>query len=342
MSAQPNGAARKFSAVGNPDDASPFQFSAWTPVDLPAFVIDQAADRTEAYFLAASTGAPGLDVIVLGTAGVEAARGGNTGGGSGGGGSGGGGSGGLLSSYTSGAPGAYNITISFKGTWTTAFQNVFVAAADRLSQIIIGDIPKVRVNNQTIYDISITAELKTIDGGGGILGQAGPTSLRTGSYLPATAIMEFDSADAQTYLGAGLFDEIVTHEMLHIIGFGSIWSYLGLTSEMGFIGANAVAAYDDLIQSYADLNNGSTTLANGTTLLPGSPVPLETTGGAGTAGSHWSEDIFRNELMTGFLNPATSTTAAIPDPLSALTVASLVDLGYVVSAVPPIDPYALV
>jgi len=79
------------------------------------------------------------------------------------------------------------------------------------------------------------------------------------------------------------------------------------------------------------------TLANGTVLTKGA-VPLETGGGSGTAGSHWSEAVFNTELMTGYNDVGTE---AIPDPLSALTVASLKDLGYVVSATPPIDPYSL-
>ena len=43
--------------------------------------------------------------------------------------------------------------------------------------------------------------------------------------------------------------------------------------------------------------------------------------GPGTADSHWRETIFGNELMTGYLNSGTN-------PLSAVTVGSLADLGY--------------
>ena len=89
-----------------------------------------------------------------------------------GGGSGSGG--GIVTSYTSGAPGAYNISITFKGTWTASLQNVFKAAADRLSGTIIGDVKDVRINGKINDDISISAELSTIDGVGGVLGQAGP------------------------------------------------------------------------------------------------------------------------------------------------------------------------
>jgi hypothetical protein len=52
-------------------------------------------------------------------------------------------------------------------------------------------------------------------------------------------------------------------------------------------------------------------------------VPLENTGGAGTADSHWRETIFRNELMSGFV-------AAPGNPLSRVTAGSLQDLGYTV------------
>ena len=53
-------------------------------------------------------------------------------------------------------------------------------------------------------------------------------------------------------------------------------------------------------------------------------VPVENTGGPGTAGGHWRESVFGNELMTGYLNPGTN-------PLSAMTIAAMIDLGYSVS-----------
>ena len=114
--------------------------------------------------------------------------------------------------YTSGAPGAYNITLQFKGSWTVALQNVFIGAANRISATIIGDLPNVKVGSQVVDDIIITAELKSIDGAGGVLAKAGPTTLRVGSFLPATATMRFDTADTASFLAQGLFDEIVTHD----------------------------------------------------------------------------------------------------------------------------------
>lgn len=62
------------------------------------------------------------------------------------------------------------------------------------------------------------------------------------------------------------------------------------------------------------------------------PVPVENTGGPGTADGHWREGIFRNELMTGFVSTA-------GNPLSRTTVASLADIGYQVDldAADPFD-----
>jgi hypothetical protein len=60
-------------------------------------------------------------------------------------------------------------------------------------------------------------------------------------------------------------------------------------------------------------------------LKSGAPtdVPVENTGGPGTANSHWRERVFANELMTGFVGAA-------GNPLSRMTAASLADIGYVV------------
>ena len=209
--------------------------------------------------------------------------------------------------YTSGDPlvpdaNEFNITLVFQGTWTTALKNAFIVAADALSHFILGDIPAASTPLGIVDDMMITAKLGYIDGAGGILGQAGPTAVRVGSYLPANGVMEFDSTDAAAYQSAGLFDDIVLHEMLHTVGFGTIWSYLGLATSSGFAGAQANAAYP------------------GTAM-----VPIEFDGGPGTAWAHWDETAFGNELMTGWIDGN--------NDLSYVTIASLGDIGYsVVSA----------
>ena len=251
-----------------------------------------------------------------------AAKGGN----GGGGGKPGGGGGGstdpsVLSSYTS--EGAnhnsgldYNIEVSFKGSnWTSALQVAFETAADYISTIITNDISDVFFRGKIIDDIHIDASLSDIDGVGGVLGQAGPTAYRTADYLPATATMQFDIADAANFDSLHLFDDIVLHEMLHSIGFGTMWEMMGLTTgtiadgTLQFNGPDAIAAY---------IAEFGATGATG--------VPIETDYGSGTAGGHWDEATFQNELMTGFIG--TLDDYQEPNYVSGMTVAALEDMGY--------------
>ena len=55
-------------------------------------------------------------------------------------------------------------------------------------------------------------------------------------------------------------------------------------------------------------------------------VPIEMDFGPGTRFSHWRESVFGNELMTGFADPV--------NPLSAVSVAAMRDLGYLADDVP--------
>ncbi len=191
----------------------------------------------------------------------------------------------------------YNIQINFVGSWSADLRQAFVSAANAISDFILGDIPNVGSRRSSVDDLTITASLMNIDGAGGVLGQAGPDAVRGGSYLPYRGSMEFDVSDANVYQAAGLFDDIVLHEMLHTVGFGTIWSSKGLISGGGFNGPLANAIY------------------------PGSSlIPLELEGGGGTAYSHWDEETFSNELMTGYIDGDNS--------LSYMTIASLGDLGY--------------
>jgi len=206
----------------------------------------------------------------------------------------------------------FNITVRFTDSTLSATQQaVFQQAAGRWAQIITGDIPDVVVDGIAVDDIVIDASGPTIDGPGGILGQAGPTSLRSGSFLPSRAVMEFDSADLARLQASGDLLAVILHEMGHCLGIGTIWRNLGLVQNVGaaihFTGASAVAEYNTIF---------------GTT---GNFVPVEAGGGPGTAGGHWDEATFDNELMTGYLNGGTQ------NPISRVTVGALRDMGYQVN-----------
>jgi len=235
--------------------------------------------------------------------------GGKPGGGNGGG---GGGGGNVPDPYISGpadGTAGFNIKIVFEGEWSAALYDIFVAAADFYTALIVGDLQDVTVTSgrgrnrttTTIDDIEITASLITIDGSGGVLGRAGPTAVRTDTSLPATAIMEFDIADADAFTAAGLFDDIVLHEMGHALGFGTIWDRLGLINPDNTFGGALAQA-----ESLAEFGT--------------SDIAIETDGGQGTAFGHWDDETYTNELMTGYISD--------PNYYSYMSAASYGDLGY--------------
>jgi outer membrane lipoprotein SlyB len=134
--------------------------------------------------------------------------------------------------------------------------------------------------------------------------------------------MQFDVADLQTIFNDGRLNDVIMHEMHHVLGYGTVWNLLPVTGtpklitnagtpNTGFTGATAINAC----------------MASGGgqgTCLP--TIPLENTGGGGTVDGHWRESIFKTELMTGFVSPA-----GVPNPLSQMTIGSMADLGYLVN-----------
>ena len=220
---------------------------------------------------------------------------------------------------------AYTIEVRFMGGLTATQKAAFKKAADRWTKVIVGDLPSVMVGGELIDDLLIEAKGIAIDGSAGILGQAGPTNLRPASagasaFLPAKGIMQFDTADLADMEADGTLVDVITHEMGHVIGIGTIWEDKGLlagagTSNPTFTGAKAKKAFGVL------KGKGPT------------PVPVENSGGQGTADSHWRESVFKNELMSGFISES-------GNPLSRVTVASLKDLGYRVK-LSAAEPYSL-
>ena len=73
--------------------------------------------------------------------------------------------------------------------------------------------------------------------------------------------------------------------------------------------------------------------AAGGATYTGEKVPVEDTGGQGTADSHWRESVFGSEIMTGFIGAGSN-------PLSAVTVRSLEDQGYGVNPAAA-DPFTI-
>ncbi|HEX6942762.1 MAG TPA: leishmanolysin-related zinc metalloendopeptidase [Gemmatimonadaceae bacterium] len=210
------------------------------------------------------------------------------------------------------------------------------AAIDRIHAGIVGDLGDVPVLNfdmsrcglqgttitETIDDLLIFAIVTPIDGVGKVLASAGPCVLRTQSRFPVIGIMRFDSDDIEALSSNGRLSAVVLHEMLHVIGIGSLWRTHDMvigatTSDPRFIGVLAA---------------GQCITSGGFGNCSDSRVPVENVGGSGTADVHWRESVFDREVMTGFVE------ANADMPFSSISIASLQDLGYVVNLLTA-DPF---
>ena len=248
-------------------------------------------------------------------------------------------------------PNAFNIEVVWIGGEPSGeHRAAFNAAVTRWENIITGDIPDVFVDANEggtiegvkvfglVDDLLIYARLANIDGRGETLGIAGPREMRTHSKLPIVAQMTFDTSDLSDFTPEALQD-LYLHEMGHCLGIGTVWKRLDLLknpsiitliilplevddADTHFAGAEAIEAFND---------------AGGTDYTDGK-VPVENEkGGSGTRDGHWRQSVFGpNELMEGFASPG----AATRQPLSAITIQSLADLGYIVD-VRQADAYTL-
>jgi len=248
---------------------------------------------------------------------------------------------GVDSVYVSAAPGLwlpvyarvvpisqFNITLRYLTPATPTQQAAFQRAADRWRDIVIGDLKDVTMSlpanacgvnepplNETVDDLLIYVGLDSIDGPGNVLGAASPCYTRNSNGLPIIGFMHFDTADVAQLEANNQLDDVIRHEMGHVLGIGSLWQSFGLltgagTSDPFFTGTSARQGFS----------------AIGGSAYVGNTVPVENVGGAGTAGSHWRESVLNSELMTGYISPPGTRM-----PLSLVTIGSLEDLGYTIT-----------
>ena len=200
------------------------------------------------------------------------------------------------------------ITLAFEGDISADRRAVFERSAARWDGVVNTGFDPIEVEGAVLSGVRIDVSIQPIDGTDGVLGRAGPTILRRDTELPLTVIMEFDQADVVSLENGGRFEDVILHEMAHVLGFGTLWSRKDLIRGTGpldprFVGPAASREFAALEGQGA----GS--------------VPLSITGGAGTRESHWRELVFGDELMTGFLSGGER-------PLSRLSVAAFEDIGY--------------
>jgi hypothetical protein len=199
--------------------------------------------------------------------------------------------------------GAFRIDLNMQG-FTASQQTIIQQAARRWEQVIVGDLPNVRLSNgQVIDDLLIRVSLANMDGLYGTAGVGGPEALRSDGYrLPYYGDIKIDAYDVNRLERDGGLYGVVLHEMGHVLGIGTLWNNFGYvrglnTANPGYYGPNATAAYNQIFG------------------LRSAGVPVNATG------EHWSESVLKNEVMTPTKDPG-------HNPLSTITIGSLADLGY--------------
>ena len=219
----------------------------------------------------------------------------------------------------------FNIELQFVAEVSDLVNEAFVRAVQRWERVIVGDLPDVpsadvpcgtehRVRGG-VDDLVIFVEVKPIDGPQRILGAAAPCAVRRADGLPLAGLMQFDEVDLEDFARRGRLEEIVLHEMGHVLGIGSLWPNRGLLRDRSpgdnenvdtwFAGEAAIEAFDQV----------------GGGQYQGAKVPVENVGGEGTANGHWRDAVLGTELMTSFMSGQRGE-------LSIVTIASLRDLGY--------------
>jgi hypothetical protein len=233
--------------------------------------------------------------------------------------------------------GGFNIDLRFVNDVSPGVRAAFESARQRWQEIITGNLPEFSLTganqvaanacginhpavNEVVDDILIFAEVVPIDGPGKVLGSAGPCYVRGSSGLPILGVIKLDADDLEVMERNGTLRDVILHEIGHVLGIGTLWNRHSLvrgagTSDPYYVGVRASPGFV--------LGGGS--IING--------IPVENTGGTGTRDSHWRESRLGNELMTGYISGS-------HNPISFMTVGSLMDVGYQVNF-GAADPYML-
>ncbi|MEH2197427.1 hypothetical protein [Nostoc sp.] len=218
----------------------------------------------------------------------------------------------ILNGFESKAAEPFNIDLEFEGGLSASQQAIIRAAAKSVEAMISQGLPTAIVDGKLIDDVNFKISATTLDGAGGTAAQTKIDFMRFGTMLPAQSITQFDAADIAELESSGELFSVVQHELLHGLGFGNLWEAKGLVDYAGtplaqYNGKEAVKAFNEL---------GGLT----------DNIALENEGN-GSAGLHWNESLFQDEAMTADYNNVKGGNA----PISAVTIASLADLGYQVN-----------
>eukprot|EP00924_Labyrinthula_sp_SR-Ha-C_P016526 maker-scaffold_6-snap-gene-6.8-mRNA-1 protein AED:0.01 eAED:0.01 QI:59/0.5/0.33/1/0.5/0.33/3/66/503 len=211
-----------------------------------------------------------------------------------------------------------------------------------------------------IENLVIAAVLEEIDGVGNTLAAAGPCIYNTQTQLPLLGIMYFDTADTESIAQNGKLNDVVLHEMMHVLGFGVAWNPLlsstgeeitsfdiledpvfssdgsgnlvvNVDNEPKYTGAEGVAEFEILTGESETFLPIQGVQVNGVDVFD-----AESGEGTGSIDSHIDKDTFQDALMTFAIDLEGGES-----PLSSMGLSMLRDIGYIVDT-SGADPYSLI
>ncbi len=243
----------------------------------------------------------------------------------------------------------FNIELVFVSDFTEARKDLMRQAARRWETIITEGLPDVNfssnphridiggrmvVVDDTVDDLRIFMQRDEI--GNLIVGSGGPRFVRSGdpTGLPATGLVTIAPSFLDRlqqweplWIEERRLRDTTVHEIAHVLGFGPLWGEFGLRRELTgdayFSGPLAIQAFN----------------AAGGESYSGNKIPIVGSSGGCGAGGHWRSDVFGGvyrRFETEIMEPFIERQHA----LSAITIQSLADLGYVVD-VSRADSYRL-
>ena len=241
-------------------------------------------------------------------------------------------------------PGGYNIEFRHQDPLTAAETAAFATAKAFWESVIIDEFPDISFADNIVPANTCSSvspfgfEHPRLDQGdldelliftqrldipvGGVIAVAGPCANRNlqGFQTPFTAlgVLTLDPDLSEVADQQGLLDDVLIHEMGHILGFGANWWFLGNPvnpsrpaspgADTHFDGETARAAF---------------ARAGGAAYVGGLPVPVDNTALAGSADGHWRESVLATEMMT-------SEVVGGVNPFSEVSVGAMHDLLYTV------------
>ncbi|MFX4300158.1 leishmanolysin-related zinc metalloendopeptidase [Pseudosulfitobacter pseudonitzschiae] len=236
-----------------------------------------------------------------------------------------------MTTYTSGkgelgVESDFNITVNFinGGNVGSEIKSAVIQMTEYISSVIQSDFEGFSTFFEDVDDFLLTVGEISFDGEGGVHGSGSATAFRTDgpdAGMASRGSLAIDPADVSSMSDEGVFNDIVLHEILHALGFGSgeAWDkFLEASQEFGdsfrFTGESAIAAYNAQHSDIAAQDDFSDF-----------GVPVESDFGQGNAGSHWDRATF-DQTEGGLM--AAGTSEFYYGGIDAMTLAAFEDMGY--------------